>query len=430
MSQAAITREIAEEAWKAVRDIGSVKAAALQLGLNRNMLQGRYAAALQRFGFPEVRNSPKAIASLSGIGRAPDAGAIQMPELPDKEPSYEELVERSKRAFRQYKEAHDARRLVRLPVRMDGPIGILATGDPHVDAHGTNWDLIQKHTRLVRETEGLFATNVGDLANNWVGRLARLYAEQHTTPREARIKIEGFFREFGGKLLWIDCGNHDVWNGQDDLYRWLARAAGASMAWYGNRVCLEFRSGATVTVNSRHDFKGSSQWNIVHGPLKAAMMGDRDDIYTCGHLHAGGYQMLVHAGGEISHVTRLSAYKVLDTYKDENGWRDQHLPAALFIINPYATTHAAKVTFCPDPEAGAEYLTYLRRRHEQAKRIDGGGGLRAGRDEGGQGGNLHGGVGKRGERDGKDAPTKRGAPARAAAAANRQSVSRRSAGKR
>jgi hypothetical protein len=379
MGGAVIPREVAEETWNAVRDHGSVLAAATALGLHRNTVTGRYNAAILRYGMPDARTSVKAVTALRGSSAvaAPDAGAIKMPDLPEDVADYGELKQRSIREFNRYKAAHDARRLVDLPVRMDGPIGLMATGDPHVDARGCDWSLIDAHTKLVRETEGLFATNVGDLANNWVGRLARLYAEQHVTPRETRVLIEGFFNDFGGKLLFIDCGNHDLWNGQDDLYRWLARAAGTQMAWHGNRVRLNFANGCAVTINSRHDFKGSSQWNITHGPLKAAMMGDKDDIYTCGHLHAGGYQLLVHAGGEISHVTRLSSYKVLDPFKDEHGWRDQNLPAAVFVINPDAPTPAAKVAFFADVNHGADYLTFLRRRHGHSS---GGRQVRAGRD--------------------------------------------------
>ncbi len=382
MAQQPVTQEQAAEAHRLVAQAGSVWGAAQTAGIPESTLNRRYGAAVARYGMPEVRRGKAAPA------RAPDAGAIVMPELPEDTAPYDELKARSIREFNRYKTAHDARRLVKLPVRMEGPIGLLATGDPHVDARGCDWSLIDAHTKLVRETEGLFATNVGDLANNWVGRLARLYAEQHVTPRETRVLIEGFFSDFGGKLLFVDCGNHDVWNGQDDLYRWLARAAASSMAWHGNRVALEFSTGARVVVNSRHDFKGSSQWNITHGPLKAAMMGDRDDIYTCGHLHAGGYQMLVHAGGEISHVCRLSSYKVLDPFKDEHGWRDQHLPAALFVLNPAAASPAAKVTVFADPQEGADYLTYLRRRHATPSLVPGG------RSE------VRGGGGASGRRDG------------------------------
>lgn len=384
MAQSPVTQEQAAHAHRLVAEAGTVWRAAAAAGMADSTLNRHYTAAISRYGMPDVRRTKAGI-----MPRAPDAGAIVMPDLPEDVPEYGELKQRSIREFHRYKTAHDARRLVRLPVKMDGPIGLFATGDPHVDARGCDWNLIDAHTKLVRETKGLFATNVGDLANNWVGRLARLYAEQHVTPRETRVLIEGFFSDFGGKLLFVDCGNHDVWNGQDDLYRWLARAAASSVAWHGNRVALEFSTGAKVVINSRHDFKGSSQWNITHGPLKAAMMGDRDDIYTCGHLHAGGYQMLVHAGGEISHVCRLSSYKVLDPFKDEHGWRDQHLPAALFVINPQATAHAAKVTVFADPEAGADYLTYLRRRHANAALVPGGRDqVRRARSGGGRGGGV------------------------------------------
>jgi hypothetical protein len=67
--------------------------------------------------------------------------------------------------------------------------------------------------------------------------------------------------------------------------------------------------------------------------------------------------------------------------------------------------------------------------HEQAKRVDAGGGVRPGGNESREGDDVPRAVGKRGVRDGKDASAKRGAAARPRAAAVGASVSRRS-GKR
>ena len=47
------------------------------------------------------------------------------------------------------------------------------------------------------------------------------------------------------------------------------------------------KSWRNCAINCRHDFKGSSQWNPAHGPMKAVMMGVRDAIKVFWDPHAG-----------------------------------------------------------------------------------------------------------------------------------------------
>lgn len=289
----------------------------------------------------------------------PDSG-FEYPPIPSPEPSYEELKLRKIEDFQRLDASRRAAALIKVRVKVDGPYGVLVMGDPHVDADGTDWPTLDRHTQLARKTEGLFAANVGDITNNWIGRLARLYGEQSMSRSRALIMAEGWLREV--KWLWIDPGNHDLWSGADDPVRWITRLSGVHYKWQGSRLELVPPTGASVVVNSRHDHPGYSMYHPTHGPLKASIWdGHADDIYTCGHIHTGGYMLRVNPVGKISHILRLSSYKVYDNHKDEKGFVSSHLPAGLFIVNPLAADPAGRVLFFADPEEGAEVLTFMRR---------------------------------------------------------------------
>lgn len=294
--------------------------------------------------------------------------AFEYPELPPKEKSYEEVKASQIDHFERLKTHREAAKLIKVRVKLDGPYGVMVKGDPHLDNPGTDWPLLDRHIQIIKRTEGLFGANVGDLTDNWVGRLARLYANSHVSRSEAIVLIEGYLREV--RWLWIDPGNHDLWSGADDPVQWITRFAGVHYKWQGSRLELVPPSGESVIVNSRHDHPGHSQYHPTHGPLKASIWdGFNDDIYTCGHIHSGGYMINPHNNGKISHIFRASSYKVYDDHKDERGFMERHLPAGVFIINPHAPG-IGKITFFGDVEHGADVLTWMRRRYSQGKTVE------------------------------------------------------------
>lgn len=291
--------------------------------------------------------------------------AFETEPIPSPEPDYESLVERMIEDFHRRKQHRDAVRLITIQVRIDGPYGVLVMGDPHLDDPGTDWPMLRADIRTIKRTPGLFCGNVGDLRNNWVGRLARLYSQQSITATQSLILAEGFLNELREKILWIDGGNHDVWSGADDPLVWIARQAGITYQWHGNRLRLLSPNGAHVIINSRHDHPGWSLWNPSHGPLKAAQLDAlHDDIYTCGHLHTGAYQLFPHPNiNTISHLFRASGYKIFDGYADARGLTARHLPRGVFVIDP-EREQRHRITFFADPELAADFLTHLRRRYE------------------------------------------------------------------
>lgn len=296
---------------------------------------------------------------------ADDTKPFEIAPLPEDDVPIEELIEHRKRQFARKREHEQARKLIPVEVKIDGPIAIWHAGDPHVDDDGTDLDAIERHTEIVRTTEGFFAANVGDTTNNWVGRLARLYAEQSTSASQSWRIAEWFMRRCD--WLYVVGGNHDCWSGAGDPLHWMTRQAGALYESSEARLELRFPNGRKVRINARHDFKGHSQWNPAHGSMKAAQFGTHDHILVNGHKHVSGYGVIKDPNtGVISHCIQVASYKVFDRYARERGFRDQHIsPCAVTIIDPEASD-VSLVRLEWEPEPAAEYLTYLRKKRKAA----------------------------------------------------------------
>jgi hypothetical protein len=274
-----------------------------------------------------------------------------------------EIRERRRDQFARKKAAYDAAQLITVRVRMDGPVGILHMGDPHIDDDGCDIATLEKHVEIVNRTKGLFGANVGDLRNNWIGRLAHLYGQQSTSAREALALTEWLV----GAVQWIYLvgGNHDAWAGENDPIEWIMRTQpGVFQAW-GARLRLVFPNGKEVRINARHDFRGHSMWNPAHGVSKAAQMGWRDHVLTCGHLHISGYAPLkCPASGLISHALRIAGYKLIDRYATQLGLPNQNIsPAVVTVIDPTKPDDSpGLVTVFWDVEEAAAFLRWKRGR--------------------------------------------------------------------
>jgi hypothetical protein len=330
--------------------------AANELGLNTRTMLKRL-ARMEKSGYEIPRSTYQP-------GRQiPNEEAFEFTPIPDDDVSIEELIEQRKRKFAHKREHEEASKLIPIRIKIPGPIGLLHFGDPHVDDDGTDIEALERHTDLCRKVEGLFACNVGDTTNNWVGRLARLYGEQATSASQAWKLAEWFVDRC--RWLYMLGGNHDAWSGSGDPLKWIARQQNTMYKSSEARIALKFPNGAEVRVNARHDHSGSSVWNQAHGPMKAAMLGTRDHIYVAGHKHESAYSVLKDPiTGITMHLLKVASYKVFDRYAKEKGFRDNALsPCALTTINPLLPpTHPDMIKIFWEPEEGAEYLTWLRNR--------------------------------------------------------------------
>lgn len=292
------------------------------------------------------------------------ANEFEFTPLPESDVPIDELIAHRKRQFERKREHEEASRLIPIRVKIDGPIGILHFGDPHVDDDGTDIGALERHTKLVRETEGLFGANVGDTTNGWVGRLARLYSEQSTSAAQGWRLAEWFVGSCN--WLYMIAGNHDLWAGAGDPLKWITKQQGTLYKSSEARLELQFPNKRTVRVNARHDYAGSSQYNVAHGSTKALMFGVRDHIAIAGHKHESGYNVLKDPDSGITmHSIKVSSYKIFDRFAKERGFRDHTLsPCVLTTINPnLRPTHPDLIKVFWEPDEGVEYLSWMRRRY-------------------------------------------------------------------
>lgn len=287
--------------------------------------------------------------------------SVAMP--PEDDIDVEEIVAAKKKHFSKIAAAREAQKLIRVTVKIEGPVGILHFGDPHLDDDGCDIAAIERHSDLTRKVEGLWGANVGDTTNNWVGRLARLYSQQNSSRLRAIKLAEWFIKRT--KMLYMIGGNHDAWSGDDDPITWISKEAKTLYQPSQVRLQLLFPEGDPITINARHDFRGHSQFNPAHGPMKALIHGIRDDLAVAGHRHESAYSVLKDPeSGRISHALKVASYKIYDRYALDSGFKDQTLsPCALTVIRPkLPMTHPDRLKVFWDPEEGADYLTYRRRK--------------------------------------------------------------------
>lgn len=292
------------------------------------------------------------------------SGGFEAIKLPDSEVSTEELISYRKKVFGIKSESELARKLIRVKVKIGGPIGIVHFGDPHVDDDGCDIAQLEKDLKITRTTEGLFGANLGDMQNNWIGRLSRLWAEQSTSANQAWKLVEWLVTSVD--WMYIVGGNHDTWSGAGDPVKWMMKSQSGVYEAHGCRVGLEFPNGKQVRINARHDFRGHSMWNPAHGPMKAIQGGWRDHILTCGHKHVSfiGGPMKDPSSGLLSWAIRCAGYKVHDRYAAQEGLPDQNaFPACVTIIDPqYQDDDPRLVTVVPSVAEGADYLKFKRKR--------------------------------------------------------------------
>ena len=330
--------------------------AAAELGLNERTF-------LHRLKRMKAQGASIPVSTYQPGRQTPVEKEFEFTPLPDDDVSIDELIEQRKRKFAHKREHEEASKLIPIRIKIGGPIGLLHFGDPHVDDDGTDIEALERHTDLCNRTEGLFACNVGDTTNNWVGRLARLYGEQATSASQAWRLAEWFIDRCN--WLYMIGGNHDMWSGSGDPIKWIAKQQSTLYKSSEARIALKFPNGREVRVNARHDHAGSSIWNPAHGPMKAAMLGTRDHIYVAGHKHESAYSVLKDPiSGITMHLMKVASYKVYDRYAKERGFRDNALsPCGLTTINPLLPdNHPDMVKVWWEPEEGAEYLTWLRKR--------------------------------------------------------------------
>lgn len=284
---------------------------------------------------------------------------ISIDQPPNGDETIEEILARKKNLFKRKKSLDDFNKLIHVEVKDSKPIAICLIGDPHIDDDGCDIVALENDLKTIRETRGMFAGHVGDLTNNWVGRLARLYANQTTTSGQSIKLMEWMLTE--APNLFVIGGNHDCWNQGMDLISFVMRSSQSVFNAHGARIALNFPNGKQVRIHARHDFKGHSQYNPTHGHRRAQLWdGNKDHVYVSGHRHSDAASMIPQSDGTCSWAFMVSGYKVIDEYADAGGFTNQRAnPSVTIVIDPNASEGELVKPFW-EAKTAAKYLTFLR----------------------------------------------------------------------
>jgi hypothetical protein len=324
--------------------LGSGRAAGRELKISHAAVQ----SAIKRFK--------------SSLDKA-DAPSVPMAgELPDDDIDIKDVIALQAKRFEKKLEHQKAKRWRTFNVPVAGPYALMFFGDPHVDDNGCHWPLLQKHCELAANTEALYAINIGDTTNNWVGRLAKLWANQDTSASTAMKMAKWLLHDSGVPwFIWLH-GNHDMWDGPVST-KWFnaIKPHHVQMDDWQSKFTLRSPNGFDFRVWAAHNFKGNSIWNNLHGLERAAQMQDWAHLYVAGHHHDTGLRQ-----GENPHrqfcywLMRVRGYKFMDEYAELHGFGEHQFGASgLVVVDPDTSKPNAVQCFL-DPFEGVEFLNWKR----------------------------------------------------------------------
>lgn len=188
---------------------------------------------------------------------------LHIEQAPNSELDVEEILSYKRKIYDKKKQAHDFNQLIQVQVKDSKPIAVCAIGDPHIDDDGTDIIALERDLDIIRNTKGMYAGHLGDLTNNWVGRLARLYANQSTTANQAIVLME-WMLNYAPNLFVIN-GNHDCHDIQTQAL--------TKRGWVNG---LDIKQDDQVmTMNIQN---GKAEWNTINNIITKDYEGDMVSI--------------------------------------------------------------------------------------------------------------------------------------------------------
>ena len=309
-------------------------------------------------------------AAQNRVQRANRAGYIKTYEATPNDSAvspFKEIREKRLKEFSRQKRAGNWRKVRPVKLAHNEPYCIIFIGDPHLDNPGTDIELFEKWTSRLDASRNIYGFGLGDWLDEWLRVLSFLYAKSETTAPEGHEMLRHYLGQIGPHMIGSVSGNHDDWSAALDF---IMREAGViNHRKHAVRIGIKSKNGRMVTVGARHRFPGHSQWNTVHGIMKAAKMGWRDHILVGGDKHISGDAKVKDPDtGFITHCYQVAAFKIYDDYSEEKGFLDHHIsPAIACVVDPSKKDDDPSLIepfYCPD--AAILYLEALLARKSNA----------------------------------------------------------------
>lgn len=291
-------------------------------------------------------------------------------EIPDPEEPIESLIARACRANERYAAYHAAKNLVDVKIKVDGPFAVVGLPDNHLNNRGTQLRLAFEHAYRIARHPALYCVGIGDWLDNFiVGRLERERRKDIMSHDDSWRLLEHYVSVLMPKTVAAISGNHMDWTAQAggvDVMKRMFKDAGLGPIFDNDeiRVRLVTPSGATFTHKARHKYRGSSKYNAVHGILVDMLENwQGESVFWGGHIHTAGHlsiQKKWQGESRSIHGIQLAAYKTIDGYSKQEGFRENVPFLVPVVIHDPAT---GKTHFFEDFDMAVRVLDKMREDH-------------------------------------------------------------------
>ncbi len=343
------SREDAERLMAALATAGGIANLANSMGIAKRNADKHLAAA-------------RKILKEAGAARKANPG-FTLPEFPAAEEHFEDTLIKHLIPATDKKIKHElAKEWFSIKVNKPGPFMYLLLGDQHIDDPYCNLRLLYEHITIARAHDNIFVLPMGDLHNNWVGRLQRLYADQEMSREQAYKGIKWLLTEAGMNIPLILLGNHDMWEQGKEILNHMLQNETMIVADWRAKFKLVCPNGREVLIDAAHDHKGHSMYNALHAQKRAAMFGRKAHVFIGAHRHTPG--ITKDWWGEERVTTwyvRCGSYKYFDMHAVTNGFPNyMDAPAMALIIDPESPNNNPIVHVTDDIPMAVRMLDMLR----------------------------------------------------------------------
>lgn len=224
---------------------------------------------------------------------------------------------RAMRDMQKAKEEMDTKQVkATIEITDDKPIAIAFWSDWHEGALGVDYDLLDRDTDLIANTEGLYWIGGGDYKDNYQshGHVGAQY-EQIIQPGMQDIAVKYRMSKVSHNNLALVRGCHDDWDKKQsdkDFISELCDITGAINLWHGGDVFIELGE-LTYHFKCRHKYKFESALNKENAMRRIMEVQGACDVALSAHLH-DPYLMDGRLQGDYRILGRAGSYKVWDEF--------------------------------------------------------------------------------------------------------------------
>ena len=342
-----LDKTILQESLDAVARHESVAAASRTLNIAESTLRSRLVQARKQ-------------SLVAGQNRT----APVIPDFGEEDVPIENIINHMSERFKKQHAHFKAREWFDIDMPDNEPMALCLMGDPHVDDNGCNWPLLREDCDIMATTPGRYCVQMGDASNAWAGRLMRLWADQDSSRNTAYRLVEWLMVDSGVKYLLCLLGNHDTMSAEHAYaIKQMLKNTVHVFDWQA-KFNIAFPNGKKCPTWLAHSMKGTSIYNILHGPMRASKFASLPiRVLGQGHHHEWGYFVTEDVDTKLStHLIKTRGYKYVDDYANRHQFGSQDDGATMsVVIDPRVEeSHPGFIRVFEDLRLARDYLTYLR----------------------------------------------------------------------